>query len=56
MGAVQIKLGFVTPPHSGTLLDFDEIFSELVRRSRPSLVSAPPVRLTPAITLFCPRN
>jgi hypothetical protein len=26
-------------------MDFDEVFAELVKRSRPSLVSAPPVRL-----------
>ncbi|KAK0469409.1 phosphatidylserine decarboxylase-domain-containing protein [Desarmillaria tabescens] len=41
-GSVQVKLGFVSPPKTQNLLEFDEIFSELIRRSRPSLVSAPP--------------
>ncbi len=44
-GSVQVKLGFVSPPKTQILLEFDEIFSELIRRSRPSLVSAPPVSL-----------
>ncbi|KAF5374521.1 hypothetical protein D9615_009031 [Tricholomella constricta] len=41
-GAVHIKLGFVKPAQTQTKLEFDEIFGELVKRSRPSLVSAPP--------------
>ncbi|KAK0446101.1 phosphatidylserine decarboxylase-domain-containing protein [Armillaria borealis] len=41
-GSVQVKLGFVSPPKTQILLEFEEIFSELIRRSRPSLVSAPP--------------
>ncbi|RDB20431.1 Phosphatidylserine decarboxylase proenzyme 3, partial [Hypsizygus marmoreus] len=41
-GAVQLKLGFAAPPNAQTALDFDEIYGELVKRSRPSLVSAPP--------------
>ncbi|KAF8055577.1 phosphatidylserine decarboxylase-domain-containing protein [Lyophyllum atratum] len=41
-GAVHVKLGFVKPPQSQTQLEFDEVFAELVKRSRPSLVSAPP--------------
>ena len=42
-GTIQVKLGFVEVAHTQCLMDFHEIYSELVRRSRPSLVSAPPV-------------
>ena len=42
-GTVQIKLGFVPTSDTQNLLEFDEIFTELVKCSRPSLVSAPPV-------------
>ncbi len=42
-GKITIKLGFATTS-SHNLMDFDEIYGELVKRSRPSLVSAPPVR------------
>ncbi|KAI0635493.1 phosphatidylserine decarboxylase-domain-containing protein [Trametes polyzona] len=41
-GSIQLKLGFVTPPNTTSLMDFAEIYSELVKRTRPSLVSAPP--------------
>ncbi|KAF9534069.1 phosphatidylserine decarboxylase-domain-containing protein [Crepidotus variabilis] len=41
-GSIQIKIGFAPTPNSNNLMDFDEIYSELVKRSRPSLVSAPP--------------
>ncbi|KAG5642253.1 hypothetical protein DXG03_003354 [Asterophora parasitica] len=41
-GAVIVKLGFVRPAQTHYHLQFDEIFNELVKRSRPSLVSAPP--------------
>ncbi|KAF9236303.1 phosphatidylserine decarboxylase-domain-containing protein [Melanogaster broomeanus] len=41
-GSVQIKLGFVTPPYMSSPMGFDEVFAELIKRSRPSLVSAPP--------------
>jgi phosphatidylserine decarboxylase len=44
-GTIQIKLGFVEAPNTQSTMDFQEIYTELVRRSRPSLVSAPPVRL-----------
>ncbi|KJA14260.1 hypothetical protein HYPSUDRAFT_59467 [Hypholoma sublateritium FD-334 SS-4] len=53
-GKITIKLGFATTS-SNNLMDFDEIYGELVKRSRPSLVSAPPtegvgtVRSTSAI-------
>ncbi|EIW57117.1 uncharacterized protein TRAVEDRAFT_168718 [Trametes versicolor FP-101664 SS1] len=40
-GSIQLKLGFVSPPNTTTLMDFGEIYSELVKRTRPSLVSAP---------------
>lgn len=42
-GSVQIKLGFVPTSDTQNLLEFDEIFTELIKCSRPSLVSAPPV-------------
>jgi hypothetical protein len=42
-GTVEIKLGFVAPPNTLQPCDFAEIFDDLVKRSRPSLVSAPPV-------------
>ncbi|KAJ3490898.1 hypothetical protein NLJ89_g11391 [Agrocybe chaxingu] len=42
-GSVQIKLGFAPTTNSNNLMEFDEIYSELVKRSRPSVVSAPPV-------------
>jgi hypothetical protein len=48
-GSVQIKLGFTPAPNSNNLMDFDEIYAELLKRSRPSLVSAPPVRVPPIL-------
>ncbi|KAH0832848.1 phosphatidylserine decarboxylase-domain-containing protein [Lanmaoa asiatica] len=41
-GSVQIKLGFVSSPNTHSLMGFDDVFRELTKRSRPSLVSAPP--------------
>ncbi|EPS93599.1 hypothetical protein FOMPIDRAFT_1055836 [Fomitopsis schrenkii] len=41
-GSIQFKLGFVTPASRSDAIDYSEVFSELVKRSRPSLVSAPP--------------
>ncbi|KDQ25151.1 hypothetical protein PLEOSDRAFT_1024674, partial [Pleurotus ostreatus PC15] len=41
-GSVKVKLGFVSP-NPAIPVDFHDVFSELVKRSRPSLVSAPPV-------------
>ncbi|EGO24192.1 hypothetical protein SERLADRAFT_361384 [Serpula lacrymans var. lacrymans S7.9] len=41
-GSVQIKLGFVPAPNTTNLMEYDEVFAELIKRSRPSLVSAPP--------------
>ncbi|TRM55379.1 phosphatidylserine decarboxylase-domain-containing protein [Schizophyllum amplum] len=41
-GSVELKVGFVSPPHTHNLLEFPEVFEELVRRARRSLVSAPP--------------
>ncbi|KAG0700175.1 phosphatidylserine decarboxylase-domain-containing protein [Suillus ampliporus] len=41
-GMAVIKLGFVAPPGAQSAMDFERVFAELVRRSRPSLVSAPP--------------
>ncbi|KAG5729653.1 C2 domain-containing protein C31G5.15, partial [Termitomyces sp. T112] len=41
-GAVSVKLGFVKPTQSLAEIEFDEIYAELLKRSRLSLVSAPP--------------
>ncbi|KAF7971904.1 hypothetical protein HWV62_19467 [Athelia sp. TMB] len=41
-GTVQIKVGFVNTPGTLALMEFKDVYKELVRRSRPSLVSAPP--------------
>ncbi|KAN0126296.1 Phosphatidylserine decarboxylase domain containing protein [Lactarius tabidus] len=41
-GTMHIKVGFVSPLNSTSLPDFGEIYNSLVKRSRPSLVSAPP--------------
>ncbi|KAL1664147.1 phosphatidylserine decarboxylase-domain-containing protein [Schizophyllum commune] len=41
-GSVELKLGFVSPPQTTNLLEFPEVYEELVRRARRSLVSAPP--------------
>ncbi|KZP19931.1 hypothetical protein FIBSPDRAFT_932533 [Athelia psychrophila] len=41
-GAVQIKLGFVNSPGTLALMEFRDVYNELVRRSWPSLMSAPP--------------
>ncbi|KAF9488064.1 hypothetical protein BDN71DRAFT_1540749 [Pleurotus eryngii] len=41
-GSVKVKLGFVSL-NPAIPVDFHDVFSELVKRSRPSLVSAPPV-------------
>lgn len=45
-GSIQVKVGFVTPPTVHHAMNFEDIYNELVRRSRGadiSLVSAPPV-------------
>ena len=44
-GNIQVKLGFVAPSNAFSLVDYGDIFAELVKRSRPSLVSAPPVSI-----------
>lgn len=41
-GLAIVKLGFVVPPGAQSPLAFERVFAELVKRSRPSLVSAPP--------------
>ncbi|KZP19925.1 hypothetical protein FIBSPDRAFT_954987 [Athelia psychrophila] len=41
-GTVQIKLGFVNSPGTLALMEFRDVYNELVRRSWPSLMSAPP--------------
>ena len=42
-GTMLIKVGFVHPPNLTIQPDFAETYNTLVKRSRPSLVSAPPV-------------
>lgn len=44
-GTMHIKVGFVHPLNSTSLPDFGEIYNALIKHSRPSLVSAPPVRI-----------
>ncbi|KAG2141147.1 phosphatidylserine decarboxylase-domain-containing protein [Suillus bovinus] len=41
-GMAVVKLGFVAPPGVQSPMAFERVFAELVKRSRPSLVSAPP--------------
>lgn len=41
-GTVRVKLGFVQPANAENLMDFHEIYGELIKRVQPSLVSAPP--------------
>lgn len=41
-GVAIVKLGFVVPPGAHSPMAFERVFAELVKRSRPSLVSAPP--------------
>ncbi|KAF7974470.1 hypothetical protein HWV62_12116 [Athelia sp. TMB] len=43
-GTVQIKVGFIDTPGTLALMEFKDVYEELVRRSRPSLVSAPPAQ------------
>lgn len=43
-GTMHIKVGFVHLPNSTTQPDFEETYNALIKRSRRSLVSAPPVR------------
>jgi hypothetical protein len=45
-GTMHIKLGFVHPPNLTSPPSFEETYKALIKRSRPSLVSAPPVRLS----------
>lgn len=44
-GTMHIKVGFVHPPNLTNRPDFEETYNALIKRSRPSLVSAPPVRI-----------
>lgn len=45
-GSVRVKLGFVAPAGTASLMDFKEVFRELRKREgRASWVSAPPVSL-----------
>ncbi|PPQ86998.1 hypothetical protein CVT25_009532 [Psilocybe cyanescens] len=43
-GRITIKLGLVRTSDAQNVMGFDEIYAELIKRSRPSLVSVPPVR------------
>ncbi|KAJ3793372.1 hypothetical protein GGU11DRAFT_691909, partial [Lentinula aff. detonsa] len=43
-GTVQLKIGFVEDERDPDVgVDFEEVYSELLKRSRPSLVNIPPV-------------
>jgi phosphatidylserine decarboxylase len=44
-GTMHIKVGFVHPPNLTIQPDFAETYNALIKRSRPSLVSAVPVRI-----------
>lgn len=50
-GSIRVKLGFVEPPNTQSLMSFEDVYSELVKRSRPSVMSAPPVRPPPSLHL-----
>ncbi|ESK89527.1 phosphatidylserine decarboxylase [Moniliophthora roreri MCA 2997] len=43
-GSIQVKLGFVHVPGQTAVSSFSEVFQEMLKRSRPSLVSAPPTQ------------
>ncbi|KAI9454377.1 phosphatidylserine decarboxylase-domain-containing protein [Lactarius psammicola] len=43
-GTMHIKVGFVRPLNSTGLPDFVDTYNALIKRSRPSLVSAPPTQ------------
>jgi len=45
---MHIKIGFVHPPNATIKPDFEQTYKSIVKRSRPSLVSAPPVRIRDA--------
>jgi phosphatidylserine decarboxylase len=45
---MHIKIGFVNPPNATIKPDFEQTYKSIVKRSRPSLVSAPPVRISDA--------
>ncbi|KXN83931.1 Ras GTPase-activating protein 4 [Leucoagaricus sp. SymC.cos] len=52
-GTISLKLGFITPPNNTqSALSFQDVFNELNKRSRPSLVSAPPVCIHSTPVLF----
>ncbi|RXW20222.1 hypothetical protein EST38_g5632 [Candolleomyces aberdarensis] len=40
-GSIQLKLGFTPPPNTESLMEWEAVYRELVKRSRPSIVSAP---------------
>jgi len=42
-GTIRVKIGFVDTSNLHNFANFREIFQEFVKRSRPSLTSAPPV-------------
>ncbi|KAH8092634.1 phosphatidylserine decarboxylase-domain-containing protein [Cristinia sonorae] len=41
-GTIQVKLGFEYPPNVAALMELSDVYDELVKLSRPSLMSAPP--------------
>ena len=42
-GSVKVKLGLVRPQNTQLFMEFPDIYAEIINRSRPSIVSAPPV-------------
>lgn len=57
-GTMHIKVGFVHPPNLTTQPNFTETYDALIKRSRPSLVSAPPVCIVSvvSVTIRAPCN
>ncbi|TCD64361.1 hypothetical protein EIP91_004230 [Steccherinum ochraceum] len=41
-GTIQVKLGFEYPTNIAALMEFSDVYDELIKLSRPSLTSAPP--------------
>ncbi|KDR76857.1 hypothetical protein GALMADRAFT_37282, partial [Galerina marginata CBS 339.88] len=43
-GSIQVKLGFAPAPDTDpqNTMPFEDVYAELLRRTRPSLISAPP--------------
>ncbi|KDR73841.1 hypothetical protein GALMADRAFT_71485, partial [Galerina marginata CBS 339.88] len=53
-GSIQVKLGFAPATDADSLnsMGFEDVYADLLRRKRPSLISAPPVRPFPHSRFF----